>query len=419
MLRFASRAILAIALAMVGCTANTVVKAPGSEEGAPLDGKADSFRSPTEHGTLRFGATPSRAELSPDDDQRFHAWTFSLSGDAEVSVRTNASNPNLDTVLYLYHRTSSDERWGSYLTKNDDASDDTVFSAIERALGEGEYRIIVKGFKEQLEGPFTVSAECAGAGCESRTPEPEVSIPPTTDFTAACVGALWEAFDAPVVSTDGFGIHPDTREGYDREVLIATAHYDSVSDWDEYVYEDERAEYTFDVEVVRTAKGTLVTMADGGDESTTDYAFDADGNLLTYYVHNQSPWTEFYCGVEGDDSAGYPDEDCVDRWLRNGSYDEADVHEGTETYSPELPNDEINARMQAAIEVYVDSELDGEDGEISLEFREWETGGSYLLSAEAGAMVQYAVVDTWDGALVVFESSENGEGPEMICAQSN
>ncbi len=73
--------------------------------------------------------------------------------------------------------------------------------------------------------------------------------------------------------------------------------------------------------------------------------------------------------------------------------------------------------MNAAIQVYVDSELDGEDGEISIEYREWETGGSYLLSADAGAMVEYAVVDTWDGAIVVFESSENGDGPDMVCSE--
>jgi len=412
--------ILAIALAMVGCAASTIDKDTGSEDALPLDGKADSFRAPTEHGELRMGSTASQAELSADE--KFHAWTFALSGQANVALRVSARNENLDTVLYLYHRTSSDESWGSYVVKNDDANDDTLFSAIERELGEGEYRIIVKGFKERHRGPFSVSAECSGGGCESRRPGGDIEIPAATDFTASCVNRLWEALGAPIQYGDSFGIHPEASDGFDREVLVANAHYAGMSDWDEYVYDDERAEFTFGVDFVRTSAGSVVTMSDGGDESTTEYAFDADGNLLAYYVHNQSPWTEFYCGQEGDDDTTYPDEDCVSAWINGGPHRESSVNEGSETYSPDLPNDEINDNMRAAMAVYVESELDGEDGEITIEFKEWEDNaddpaGEYLLSAEGAAMVSYAVVNRWRGPVVVFASSENAEGPEMICAQ--
>ncbi len=415
MLRFASRAILAIALAMVGCTANTIVKAPGGEEGAPLDGKADGFRSPTEHGTLRFG-NESRGELK--DGEKFHSWTFSLSGDAEVSLRTGSSDQNLDTVLYLYHRASASDSWGSYVEKNDDANDGTVFSAIEKSLGEGEYRIIVKGYKDQLQGPFTVSADCSGAGCESLSPEPEVSVPAATGFTESCVNRLWQSFDSNILSRDEFSIHPNASEGYDKEVLVANAHYAGLSDWAEYVSDDERADYTFDVELVRSEDGAVVTMADGGDESTTDYAFDREGHLLAYYVHNQSPWTEYYCGEEGDEAASEPDEDCLDNWIRNAPRDQDYDTDGTQTYTPGASNDGLDARMKAAVRVYIDSELDGEDAAINIELREWETGGSYLLSSERGAAISYAVVDSWDGVTVVFESSENADGPVMICETS-
>ena len=94
-----------MALAFAGCAAE--VDSKGTEDDLPLDGAADSFRSPTEHGELPFDFA-SGAELGPD--ARFHAWEFSLTGDASVAIDVASANPNLDTVAYLYHRTDDSER---------------------------------------------------------------------------------------------------------------------------------------------------------------------------------------------------------------------------------------------------------------------------------------------------------------------
>jgi len=421
MRRHSFTSILAVALALVGfggCAAATLDKDSGAEDAPPIDGKADGFRNPTEHGQLRLGNTASQAEIT--EGERFHAWNFSLSGDAQVTLTVGSRDRNLDTVAYLYHRTSATETWGRYIERNDDADDTTLQSAITSDLGEGDYRVIVKGYKDKHRGAFSLGGECDGAGCVSSTPTTGIEVPRETDFTESCVSTLWESLDARVVSQDAFGISPTATSGYDREVLIATAHYEDLSDYDDYLDPDDLLDFTFDVAITRTEKGTMVELADGGDESTTEYAFDADGNLIAYFVHNQSPWTGFYCG-DGGAAAAYPDEDCVISWMSGAPHDAGTEETGRVAYAP---GSTVNALAAAAVAVYVESELGGVDGAIDIEYREWESyegyqGGSYLLTAPGDVAVEYAVVERWDGATVIFASSENGDGPEMICADGN
>jgi hypothetical protein len=102
-----------LALLVVGCVADK-----GPEEDLPEDGKADTQRKPTDHGGIAFG-TPGFSELTAS--ARYHAWTFELSGDANVELTTSYAvrgQRRTDTVLYLYKEGASG--WGSYIARNDD-----------------------------------------------------------------------------------------------------------------------------------------------------------------------------------------------------------------------------------------------------------------------------------------------------------
>jgi hypothetical protein len=149
------------ALALVSCVSDDD---KGNEEDPPIDGdselKADSLRTPTEHGALVFGQAQT---ASLTGSNAFHAWTFSLQSNASVRIATSKSGSrNVDTVMYLYKKTGTS--WGRYIARNDDATG-TKFSAIEKSLAAGEYRVIVKGFASSSSGPFAINATCSGSGC--------------------------------------------------------------------------------------------------------------------------------------------------------------------------------------------------------------------------------------------------------------
>jgi hypothetical protein len=148
-------------LLLAGCGAPD----KGSEEAPLFDlEKDDSFAKPTDHGLLAFG---EKAIESLDSRAQYHAWTFALSGRADLVVQTSYGGRGTpDTVLYLYKKTARGT-WGSYLAKNDDAGEST-WSRVQRSLDQGEYRIIVKGFNSREVGRFAVTATCAGAGCGER-----------------------------------------------------------------------------------------------------------------------------------------------------------------------------------------------------------------------------------------------------------
>jgi subtilisin-like proprotein convertase family protein len=153
--------VLACLVSFTGCVAADL-KDPGGEEDAPVDGAYDSFRSPTDHGVLAFG-TAARSELTAAAG--YHAWTFSLTGPASVTVRTEAATlggREVDTVLYLYREGASG--WGRNIASNDDAGG-SLFSSIRRELTAGRYRAVVKGYRRTTRGPFGIVAECSGAGC--------------------------------------------------------------------------------------------------------------------------------------------------------------------------------------------------------------------------------------------------------------
>ncbi len=105
------------------------------------------------------------------DDFAFHTWTFTLSDSGSVSIRTDKAvateeEEEVDTKLYLY-RMQDNGRWGRNIKNNDNATGvDTLFSAIDRNLEAGDYRLLVKGKEIATRGAFSVRVDCiAGPGC--------------------------------------------------------------------------------------------------------------------------------------------------------------------------------------------------------------------------------------------------------------
>src|SRR5262245_46495256 len=115
----------------------------GEESDVPVDGKLDSWGKPTDHGSLKFGVD-SQGELA--QGALFHVWGFTLSDSASVNLATKLQSANLDTVMYLYRRSSGASSFGAYLRKNDDFNGQ-ITSRLEGSLEAGEYRVLIKGFK--------------------------------------------------------------------------------------------------------------------------------------------------------------------------------------------------------------------------------------------------------------------------------
>jgi len=169
------KSVLSLALVSLGLGAGFVAGCgdagpKGAEEDplgeSELDDKADSLRSPTNHGEIPFGAEQS---ASISGSKGFHAWTFTLHGDADVQLFTSsAGSGNVDTVLYLYKKKSATS-WGSYIARNDDDGT-SVFSMLDQHLTAGEYRAVVKGHASTTRGKFGLEVECAGAGCMAAPP---------------------------------------------------------------------------------------------------------------------------------------------------------------------------------------------------------------------------------------------------------
>jgi len=148
-----------LALLTVGCMDD----GKGPEEELLEDGKADSQRKPTDHGALAFDTRTNSALTTAE---RYHAWTFELTGDAHVEMVTSYAvlgQRRTDTVLYLYRESATG--WGSYIARNDDYGS-TTYSKLVRELGAGRYRVIVKGHQASTLGKFSVNVGCAGDGCQ-------------------------------------------------------------------------------------------------------------------------------------------------------------------------------------------------------------------------------------------------------------
>ena len=280
--------ILATALATLpSCAAEQ----KGEEDDLPADGKLDSFQAPTDHGTLVFGV-PSNAKFTAEEG--FHSWTFKLSAPAQVNLETVLGGTNLDTVMYLYARTSSTAGWGAYIERNDDAHEDTSASQLELELDEGEYRVLVKAYKRTQRGSFALEGQCVGDGCPpaGATCAAPLELPVDRGFGGSCSMTIAAIFDSGRIgASSAISISGAERCTLPELERKAVDYY--LSYFAEFSPVEEDA--SLDVETTRLAAGTLIDVTDGGDESAMSMVFDADGALVLLYQHNQSPDLRFYC----------------------------------------------------------------------------------------------------------------------------
>ncbi|GEM_PF-3181084 len=145
---------------LIACGPSEDEKGP-EEDALTLSGKDDSFRKPTFHGHVSFG----ESEFSSiTKSEKIHAWTFALSGPAEVTIET-AHDSEVDTVLYYYKKNAITRNWGPYKKKNDDYKEND-WSRISFSGDTGNYRIIVKSHSKTERGGFSFQVNCEGEGCE-------------------------------------------------------------------------------------------------------------------------------------------------------------------------------------------------------------------------------------------------------------
>lgn len=157
------------------------------------DGKGDTLRSPTERGPIGTRDV-QLAELGAEE--QFQSWTFTLTGNASMTLTTSTGmrNQAVDTVLYLY-RQKADGTYGAYLARNDDSSTDEVFSQLSRDLTAGTYRVVVKGYSLEDTGRFALTTTCEGDGCAA-APCVFSSLAPVTGPYVASSSELGQGGDA-------------------------------------------------------------------------------------------------------------------------------------------------------------------------------------------------------------------------------
>lgn len=299
----------------------------------------DSFNKPTMHGELLFGS-PNQAEFT--DEARFHAWTFTLNDKASVELTTKLITQNLDSEIYLYKRVEGSTAWGESIAKNDDTQD-TLASRIKRKLDAGEYMLKVKAKKELLRGHFGVEGMCSGKGCPKPdaniacTPGTFDSIPAATNFTASCASKLRSVMTEPVTAT----AHTSTVRSKkcdvggleSRGVDYYVSYWMDMIGWEDFADErdgDEERDISLEIQRHGSA-GTMITADIGGDEDALSMIFDGQGNLLSYYQHNQSPDWGWTCGEQGEQDAGDPGEKCASHMLWLGDSLNASPMTGTTT----------------------------------------------------------------------------------------
>jgi hypothetical protein len=283
----------------------------GQSEGFAVD----SWANPTEHGELDFRYA-SRAVFT--DAERYHGWTFTLSGAADVELVTELYETNLDTVLYLYRRSSPSESWGSYIAKNDDF-EDALASRIERTLEAGEYFVKVRAKKVQLRGEFALRGRCEGDGCpvyagEICEPESTFTLPAEVALNGACGEAFLQTLVAPVVG--GFSGWLEAGQRCDQGTPAAKGFdyygqywerigYDPLQDW---------AGEALSLEIDHSARdngGSVVAVSAGGDEDTLLFVLDAGEQLVGYYWSNQSPLHGWTCDHYAGDAQDDVDTECI------------------------------------------------------------------------------------------------------------
>jgi len=223
----------ATAFAFTGCDDGAIDKGP--EDAVPADGKLDSFARPTDHGAIGFS---TNVDSFLTADAKYHTWTFSLSGNAAVHLYTHpqlTARSVTDTVIYLYKR--GPNGWGSYVARNDDDGG-SLFSGLDRNLGAGEYRLLVKGYAASTRGQFAVTVDCEGAGC---TPAPAPSC-----LFGDTFGALLESTATRITGDRELHV-TDSQSALDKQRIVLAVQQSAHTD----VTTVEQAFAAVDQQVIR------------------------------------------------------------------------------------------------------------------------------------------------------------------------
>ncbi len=334
-------------------------------------GKADSFRHPSEHGDLLFGV-PQSATFS--DAAGFHSWDFELSGAAQVSLATLIPQ-NLDTVMYLYKWDPVELKYGSYKFKNDDASPDTVASALIKNLDAGQYRVLVKGFKRSLRGTFEVSANCEGAGCASSTCDLSTFDGLVSSNADSCGELFSAALNTELSGSSSTVITLEERCSLPTQVAAAVESYvDYVGGVaafnDAFNYGSPGDPVDVDVSWNLHTNGTLYVGVDGGgDENAMDYLVSGDGQVIAHFQHNQSPDHTLYCdgGVEY-----LEDGECFFEYVENFPHNAADERSESKTVTMANAQGQLERTSFLAVEAYVAELGIASDVEIEVDAVTWD-----------------------------------------------
>lgn len=277
------------------------------EEDIPADGKSDSFRNPTEHGPLSWAET-YKPKFS-EDTGWYHAYDFSISDDAVVTLESKRSSKTMDTVMYLYKYRESSQSWGSYIAKNDDKSGRTEFSYLERELEQGSYRVLLKPYAKSTskgQGIFKFIATCDGAGCAVL---PEAGTP-SQDCMQQVVWTLGSQHNDYVERERTVRRGAAISDEYD---LMAQLYIEqNVINYDGWLEDDGSASFRyFETQVSQGRSITVQTNYEVG----AVFVFDTLGQLLSvsYDWEGESDVTLYYCeGLSGDDASEYfEDDDCA------------------------------------------------------------------------------------------------------------
>ena len=407
-------------LMILGCSSQGE-SGKGEESQMPVDGSADSFFSPTEHGELMFGVENS-GELAADAG--YHTWTFTLTGAAKVRLEVKPDVTNFDTVMYLYKNQESGS-WGSYIAKNDDY-EDNVWSVIEKDLDAGDYKVLLKGYKEKIRGSFGLEASCSGDGCPgSSDGECEVENVDKGEWGIgpSCLDATLAILDQPP-STNGFFAGEAGLCSSPMNIQKAWHFYYSymVEYYDEYWAEDkEDPDIDFGFEVESTTfgdAGWLMGVDCGADESAMSILYDKDLNTIMFYQHNQSPVAEWTCLEAGEKALEWESEWCIYDFLRNyaPSGDKTAPESGTVKFG-EAKGAVPNA-VTAVMYLYRDGEGLADDVEVTYTYLTWPGGEEATiydvdLSSEGKSDMGYIVsTSEWDSYLYITES---GAGKDFPC----
>lgn len=418
---------LVASFSFAGCSGEPEVVGDLKGEESPLPedaAKDDSFRAPTEHGALTFGIT-AQGQLT--DDAHYHAWDFTLTADATITLRTEPVSDNLDTVMYLYKRDVGTTAWGRYKKRSDDF-EDNIWSKFTYAGAAAEYRVLIKGYKTKLRGTFALHSECAGDGCPKAGGDDVNSMPKGGDLNAGCVARLDTILHSSTMSGDGFSINYEKERGAitgiaQKGVDFYAEYWQDIGYWEDMDWNGEG--HDLNVGVINTEDGGLVSVDAGGDEDTITFVFDAASELVALYHSEQSPTISFFCAEDGSTTVEEPSEFCFGAWLNYAPHNDDDTADlnGTATVKAVSDSDELNPMVAAAVMHYANDGVVAEDTEITFHGMEWTSeewgkGALVTLSADGSPSITYETASDDYGTLWVLISTDAEGTTRFICDEN-